>query len=189
MSVPTVVTPPTFEPVTVAEVVEALILNDVDDQVHIQRCISAARGYCERYIGFKLPAQTLAIRFNYFTNFEFYLPLTQLVRVVDISYIDVNENEQTLAPAIYGVDGSTDPALVYLKNNQSWPDVYDERNSVTVTYIAGYETADDIPAEIKMAIIAIVGGMLENREAQQSRAIYENPTVESLLYQFRVHPV
>lgn len=77
--------------------------------------------------------------------------------VSSITYLDTDGNSQTLATSVYGVDTNRKPATVYLKYGQSWPDVYDQWDAVTVTYVAGYgSTGDDVPAAARSAILMLV---------------------------------
>lgn len=77
--------------------------------------------------------------------------------ITSIAYLDTSGNSQTLATSVYGVDTARKPATIYLKEGQSWPDVYDQWDSVTITYVAGYgSTGADVPAAARSAILMLV---------------------------------
>lgn len=124
----------------------------------------------------------------------FELPMTNLISVESIAYVDDDGATQTLATSVYGADTYRNPGLVYLKYDQEWPTTRDEHNAVTITYKAGFanlgaspvDLTDGIPKRIISAIIMGVGDLYENREAQGVVDLKKNDTVSSLLYPFRV---
>lgn len=85
------------------------------------------------------------------------LAVNPVQSVSSITYLDTNGDSQTLSTDVYGVDVARKPARIYLKSGQSWPDVYDQQNAVTVTYVAGYgDDPDDVPAAARALIMMLV---------------------------------
>lgn len=83
---------------------------------------------------------------------------------LEIKYIDTDGTEQTLSSAYYRVDTDTEPGRITEAYGYSWPDIRYVTNAITITYTAGYGTAEAVPDDIKAAIKLIVGHLYEHRE-------------------------
>lgn len=84
---------------------------------------------------------------------------------IAITYTDTNGATQTLSSSVYRVDG-TEPGILRLAWDQSWPDTRAIEEAICVTWIAGYGTTpDSVPAAIQAAILLHVGHLYEHREA------------------------
>lgn len=115
------------------------------------------------------------------------IPLPPLRSVESITYIDTAGATQTLPTSVYAVDIASEPGAVSLKYGQTWPATLCQRNAVTIAFTCGYGTSDDVPGRLKSAIKLMVGDLFENREASIVGATrVDNPTVDSLLFPFRV---
>jgi hypothetical protein len=118
------------------------------------------------------------------------LPLAPLVSVSSVKYIDVNGTQQTLDPATYTVDATSEPGVIVPAYGAMWPATRAVRNAVTIQFVCGYGTAaTDVPAALRAAILLMVGDLFENREAVtgDARAAYvDNPTVARLIAPFRM---
>ncbi len=66
------------------------------------------------------------------------IPVTPLVSVSSITYVDTAGATQTLAASNYIVDTSSRKGRVALAYSESWPDVREIINPVTVELVAGY---------------------------------------------------
>jgi uncharacterized phiE125 gp8 family phage protein len=90
-------------------------------------------------------------------------PLATESSDVVITYLDETSGNTTTLPATaYTVDWKSEPGRVYPSHDNEWPDVYDVRNAVTITFYSGYSTC---PEAIKTWMKLQVGAMYENREA------------------------
>jgi uncharacterized phiE125 gp8 family phage protein len=118
------------------------------------------------------------------------LPLAPLSSVTWIKYVDETGTQQTLDPATYIVDTTSEPGVVVPAYNALWPVTQKVRNAVTVRFVCGYGTnATDVPQALRSAILLMVGDLFENREAVtgDARAAYvDNPTVARLIAPFRM---
>lgn len=115
------------------------------------------------------------------------VPLPPLQSVESITYVDTAGATQTLPTSVYAVDIASEPGVVSLKYAQVWPATINQRNAVTIAFTCGYGAAEAVPGRLKAAIKLMVGDLFENREASilgVSRV--DNPTVDSLLFPFRV---
>ncbi|MEC9346065.1 MAG: hypothetical protein VYB54_07545 [Pseudomonadota bacterium] len=77
------------------------------------------------------------------------VPLPPLQSVTSISYVDPDGDSQTLSTDVYDVDTKSVPGVIFLKYGQSWPSIREQRNAVTVTFVAGYST---VPGPLVQAI-------------------------------------
>ena len=182
-------TEPSQEPVTVTECkLYAHIDTDADDTT-IDIMITAAREWAENYSGRTFMATTFTEKMDSFEN-VIELPYPPLASVTSITYIDTDGASQTVSTDIYDVDTTTEPGLITLAYNQSWPDVRSQHNAVTITYVAGYGTSSFVPDKFKIAIMQLVANMDINREATSPIKLHEVPFgVMQLLGIDRIIPV
>lgn len=122
------------------------------------------------------------------TGFEIILPLTPLMTVTSIKYIDQDGVQQTLAASAYKVDSVTEPARILPAYGTTWPQTRNEINAVEVVYQAGYGAAADVPAGIKAWMKLRIGAMYDNREevAVIRGSVLEMPFADRLLDPYRV---
>ena len=105
-------------------------------------------------------------KFDDFSNLTLKTPLRS---VTSITYVDDDGATQTLSSAIYqpvGVWSETNQTKVsgiVLAYDQDWPSIRLQKEAVTVTYVAGYAT-DEIPDNLRHAILLFVGNLYANRE-------------------------
>ena len=148
------VTAPTVEPVTLAEVkAQARILDNNSDGV-LASYIATAREAAEQYMGRGILTQTWKLVLDGFAN-EMALPMASpLQSVTTVQYYDTDGTLQTLATTVYGVDTVSRPGRVVLKPEQSWPSVQSDRRDgvVIITYVVGWTSAVLVPERIKQGI-------------------------------------
>ena len=133
-----VTTEPTVEPVSLEEAKLHLKVDNTADDVLITGLIQAARQACENYEAKAYCIKTYTAKMNFLQSVC--LPYPPLAQVDAITYIDENEDTQTLSTDVYGVDTHSEPGIVYLKSGQTWPTVNTELNAVSIVYKAGYMT-------------------------------------------------
>ena len=160
-----VVTPPTEEPVSLAELKSHLRVDSTDDNDYITALGKAGREWVESYCNRQLVTATYDYRIDRFTS-EISLPLPALQSVTSVKYIDTDGATQTVAGATYEIDTDQEPGCIRLAYEKSWPD--DRRsvkNAITIRFVAGYGAASAVPDQIKAAINLYVGHLYEHREA------------------------
>jgi len=178
------------EPVTVEECkLWAHIDSDADD-TNIAYMITTARQWAEEYSGRVFLNTTKTLKIDSFKD-TMELPGTPLYSVSSITYLDENGDEQTLSSSIYDVDTTTEPGLVTLAYDESWPTTQMSHNAITITYTSGYGTsASNVPSKFKAAIMMLVANMDCHREATTEAKIHEVPFgVRALLSIDRIVPV
>jgi uncharacterized phiE125 gp8 family phage protein len=104
--------------------------------------------------------------------------------------VDLDGSATVLDPADYQVDTVMCPARILPSPGERWPETQQGRtDAVTVTYIAGYADAANVPAGVKVAIKLMVAHLFENRlPVAVGTIVSEMPfTVEALLQPHRVY--
>jgi uncharacterized phiE125 gp8 family phage protein len=132
-----VTTAPTHEPVSLAETKRHLRVSDTDSDTLIKTLIASAHRWCEQYQNKAWLYQTIQIKLDRFAN-KMVLPAPPLISVDSITYIDINGVEQTLASTVYDVDTTSEPGMITLAYNQSWPSVRSQHHAITITIKAGH---------------------------------------------------
>lgn len=154
-------------PITTAEVKSHLNIDHTDDDTYLDTLIAAATDHCENYTLRSFVTRTYTGTLAAFTN-EILLPRPNGLTVTSVKYYDEDNAQQTLATSVYGTDFTQEPALIYLKDGQSWPALYDRPNPIEVIWTAGYGAASAVPEGIKVIIKLLVGEWYKNRESGSS---------------------
>jgi hypothetical protein len=105
-----------------------------------------------------------------------------------ISYYGTDDTEYFMDAADYIVDDKSEPGRIVLAYGQSWPSTtLRPANGVCVTFQAGYgDSASDVPKDIWIAILLILGHLYEHREEVTPNQMSKLPSgAESLLWQER----
>ena len=186
-----VITAPTYEPISAADVAEYIRVDDLaEDQLLLDGMITAARQYLEQYLSRPIATQTLEEALTGWTD-----PIvldSSLQSVTSIKYLDLNGVEQTLASNQYLVDTYSEPAQITPAYNVEFPELYAVPNNVKIRYVAGYTSGgspdlNPMPKPLRFAMMLIIGDLYANREAGGDKPYQINPTVESLLQFYRLN--
>lgn len=162
---PTLVTPPAETPVTAAEVRAQCAGATSSDDTLIATLIGAAVGTLDGYhgtLGRCLVSQTWAQTFDHFDS-RLCLPFPAL-SVASVTYLDADGAEQTASTSLYALRHDALGSYVALRSGQSWPSTYCEAEAVTVTFVAGYGDAGDVPSPIRQAIILMASRMFHGTQ-------------------------
>lgn len=163
-----VITPPTAEPITLAEAeLHLRVDGDTEDNL-ISDLIKAAREYCEEFTRRALAEQTIEAYPDHFPyEGEIELPRPPLQSVTSIKYKNSAGTETNMtADTDYLVDVDSTVGRIVLPYGKSWPAFTPwPVHPIKIRYVAGYSSADPIPKSIKQAMLLLVGHWYENREA------------------------
>ena len=188
-----VTTPPTVEPLDLAEAKAHLRVDGGDEDDLIAALIVAARQHAEAFIGRRLITQTITWKLDGFDDCALgrVACAFPLQSVTSIKYFDTSNVEQTLSTSVYQVDtgGDDTPGRIALKDGQDWPDTACVLNAVTVLLVAGFGSAGSaVPAAIRQAMKLMIGHWFRNREQVVTGTITaEMPMgAEALLYPFKL---
>ena len=208
------VTPPAVAPVLLAEAKQHLRVDFADDDTLIGTYLVVAREYVEQFLDRPIFAQTYELALDsfpygdyrttvpldqrnpwnysaYWSDLAIRLPRPRCMSVTSITYLDGTGTEQTLAPASYYADLSSEPARIVPAAGTTWPITqYYLPGSIRVTYVAGCYgdgvTVNTCPQRIVLAVLMLTAHWYRNREAATEGAITNVPlSIESLLRPLR----
>ncbi len=166
-----VTTPPTKEPVLRATAKNHLRVpaSTTDDDTLIDTVIAASRRYVEHYTGRALMSQTLTAWFDAAPpcGAPFSLGRAPVTAITSLTSYDTANASTVLSSSAYLLDSVSEPCRVVLNDGYDWPSSLRNYNSVAVLYTAGYGNTEDVsvPADIRSALLLLVGWFYENREA------------------------
>lgn len=160
------VTPPSSQPVSLAEAKAHLRIDDgVTEFNHqITGYINAATRSLENSIGYGLVTQTWREAFA-----NFWCPIRLTMRPVSeapavITYRDADNADQIFDAGFYTVFGD----LVYFASGTAFPTLYSRPDAVLVEYEVGVP-AGEVPEDLKAAILLHVGFLFEARESHAEK--------------------
>lgn len=157
------VTPPTTEPVTLADVKAALRVDFTDDDALIAGFLSSAREWVERSIQSKLALQTWELVSDGFPTAEIILPFGPVQSITSIKYNDEGDVEQTLASDSYSLDNvNVYPSVIPA---DQWPSTIDTFDAVRVRFVVGYSDGTLVPSPIRSAIILKVKELYDGEDS------------------------
>lgn len=181
-------TPPTEEPLTLAEAKAHLRVDSTDDDAYISSLIIVARQYAETYTARAISLATYLFSLDEFPDGQIVLPNPPVQSIESITYIDADGVEQSLGEGSYDVDFNHEPCRIAPAFNTSWPGTRAVPAAVKITFTAGYPgvgsgSAEEstIPASIKQACLLMIGHLYENREQVADRQMYEVPQAAQAL--------
>jgi hypothetical protein len=103
------------------------------------------------------------------------LPMGPVWDVVSVKYLDVDEVEQTLSPAVYFLNDDPWAPTVGLKKGQAWPAMYWREDAFRITFTGGPTLENPVPLEMVQAMKLMIGHWYRNREDATVAQMYEIP--------------
>jgi uncharacterized phiE125 gp8 family phage protein len=173
-------TPPTVEPVTLAEAKAHCRVDTSTDDAYLSSLITAAREWCEAYCDETFVHTQYRMTLDSFPV-EIEVPRPPMassgtVTAVSITYTMGNQQTATLATSQYRVDRDAMPGVIRTLYNGSWPSHLLDYNAVTVTWWGGKGASGaDVEQRIKNAILWLVGLWYERRMAADQASLSEIP--------------
>ena len=198
MANPSVTTPASGRPITVAEIREQFKYTETAEDGLLTAYIDAATAYLEGWLRRAFLVRTLTLYLDSFNRrdglvpasgeWEIVLPMPPLVTVASVKYYDSDGVLQTVAEADYQTDTISEPGRVKPAVDCAWPGVQAGRyNAVEIQYTAGYATADAVPEVFKNLLRWIAALWFRNREPVAPADLRAVPhTVEAFVEQFKV---
>jgi uncharacterized phiE125 gp8 family phage protein len=175
-----VVTPPTSEPVTIAEAKMQLHIGASDDahDTELAAFIAAAREEWERDTSAALINRTIEHRLPRFESIVSFTVLP-VVSIESVTYIDSNGDEQTVDDSQYYLDVDQ----LRFVNGFSKPAIADRSEAVRIQYVAGYGNDSKFCPELdRMAIKLNLAYRFENRDMMVSDTAFKTTAYESLVH-------
>ena len=183
----TLITAPTVDLVTVAQLKDHLRIDATDEDDDIKQLCGDAYGHIETILWRSLLAQTWDVYFDGFAS-KLWIPLPPLSSITSIKYYDTSSVQQTVTASVYEISSRDDVGFVRLAYDQTWPsDVRGHPDDVVVRCVTGYGTAaTDVPASIRHAVKMLAGDLYENREASTDLKLMELLVYRGLLLPYQV---
>lgn len=197
-----IITPATVEPISLALArkqckIDAELAGSPPVLVHeddelLEVFISAAREWCEDYLGLLIAPTVVEIRLSDF-NGDIVLESGPVLLVNSIAYVDADGIAQLADEAIYALDTTEQVAAIKLVDDAEWPTTDGSNDNISVQYTVGYsvpgESPQDspLPKRIKVAMLLLIAHLYKNRESTVERALTEIPMgVTSMLFPLRL---
>ncbi len=186
-------TPPTAEPITLAEARKQLNFTDddpTDDDDFIEALIASARESCEEYRNCAMLEQVITHVMHSFPCVSDRNPFGEVrlyrpphLSIETIQYFDADNTTQNMTPGTDVIFNAT-LGTISPKVGESWPATASRPDAVTITYKCGYANAAAVPKRFKQSILVTLTSWYENRE----NTVKNLPTVaEHLLGVVREH--
>ncbi len=178
------VTPPSSEPITLAEAKTHLRVTHSDEDTYIEALISIAREVCEAKTLQATVTQTWRVTLDRFPS-AIELPVIPVQSITHIKYRDINNALQTLSPSSYRLDNASDytSAWAVPADGYDWPDTYDSINAVEVEFVAGYTA---LPKSYKHWMLLFIAHFYRNRESASELNLQPLVHLDTLLTRKRV---
>jgi uncharacterized phiE125 gp8 family phage protein len=162
-----VVTPPTAEPLSLAEARAHLRVDSFADDAMLAGYILAARQHIESICGLALCTTTYAMTLDDFPVWAdaLRLPRGPVQSVSAVRYYDATGALVSWSSSDWETDLRSEPARVRPRDGFTWPDPADKLGAVEIEFIAGYGGPELVPQPIMQAMRLLVGHFYENREA------------------------
>lgn len=161
-------TAPAVEPITLAEAKAHCRVDTTTEDSLIQGYIATSREWVEDYVDRSLVTQRLVMTLDTFPA-EIELPRPPMASsgtatAVSVTYV-TGESGSTaaMAASTYRVDRDATPGVIRTTYAGSWPSHLIDKNSVTVTWWAGYGDASSVPQRVKNAMLMCVHELYEKR--------------------------
>lgn len=189
------ITPPTFEPVSLAEAKLHLKedLVDVANDARISATLAAARQAVEHQMGRSIMLQTLRCTLDAFPD-AIRLDGPPVIDVTSVEYTDAAGATITLASGAYSLDNTSEPGWLVPAYGTSWPTTQASVNAVRVTYRAGYSNSSTeataqaaVPAGIKYAVLLELGSRYKFGAADDAAPAMRHDFARHLLDPFRIY--
>ena len=163
MNVPTVITPPAAEPITLPEAKAHLRVIGTEDDTQINMMITAARQSAEEYLQRALMPQTLQIILDGFCD-PVRLPWPPFAELMSVAYTDADGAPATVAVGDMIADYRSGLCVLRPVSGTQWPRLQ-TNSQVAIQYKAGYLDAASVPSPIKAWMLLLIGTLYENRES------------------------
>jgi uncharacterized phiE125 gp8 family phage protein len=168
-----IITPPTEEPVTLAEVKLNCRIDGTDEDTLLTSMIVAARQRAEHLLGRALCTQTLEVVLDEFPSGIKLQPKIQ--SVTSLKYIDITGTQQTLNSGSYLVDLDSEPGWIVPAYGYEWPETQSIPNAVRIRYVSGYGAASAVPNAIKQWMLVYISTMYSERSAVINGSLSDLP--------------
>lgn len=154
-------------------------------------CIQTATNVVEAESGKQLLTATYDVSWRRFPGCsgELVLPRVPVASVTSVKYYDTTGTQQTLSTSLYTLNDGSAHASGYVipAYNSIWPATYGYDRDVTVRFVCGFGTKDQIPKEFKTQICLLAHSIFRNREAVECGGESGKSFLYGVLSEFNRH--
>ena len=155
--------PPVGEPVTLPALKNHLRIDDDHEDEQLAAMLAAARGHLEALTGLALLTQGFRQTLDDWPKGGVIHLMKTPVQVIDaVTVYDGDGMPSSIATGGMLLDGYTRPARLWLKDR---PRVGQCLNGIEIDFTAGFPSAEEVPEELKRAILLHVAFLYEFRGA------------------------
>lgn len=188
------VTPPAETPVSVAEAILYLRIDNDLENTRVETMIKAATIHLENYLGIKFVTQTWDVFMDYFplesksdwwggereiaiselyrTRRNITLPIGIASQLTEFVTVGDDGTVVSETPSNYDLDTANNSARIGLRLGGVWPTTVLKGNSgIRFRLVVGFGAAGAVPEDIKNSILEMVAHMYENRGDQNEMKI------------------
>jgi len=156
---------PASEPVTLGEAKAHLRVDGNGEDTLIASLITAARIHVEAALSRALITQGWTLVLDRWPMGDLRFPLSPLVSVGEVRVFDAAGGASIVPPSDYFVDAAGTPPRLVREHGVSWPAPGRVANGIEIDFTAGEgETAADVPAPLRQAVLLLVAHWFETRE-------------------------
>lgn len=179
---------PSAEPVSLAEVKAQARIDGGDEDAFLTALIVAARQWIEQYCGRALLPQNWRLWMDAWPEGAVTLPKPPLRAVSEVRLYQDDDTSALLNSAVYQVDTVAQPGRIILRAGQTWPVPGRIGRSIAIGFTAGYSDAANVPTPIKAALKQLVTHWYERRGEPEPPMVEAPYGVRALLNPYRVRP-
>lgn len=183
---------PTAEPVSLAEArlqckIDAELSSPLtahpDDDL-VRTLITAARRYVEQHTRQVMTDATYEYRCaSPSAGGCVMLPMGPIEEVASVKYLDEDEEERTLDPAVWYLNDDPWAPYVGLRKDQVWPALYRRPDAVRVQFSGAIASPNPVPAELVLAMKLMIAHWYANREDATPVELKEIPMGARMMMQ------
>ena len=161
------ITPPTVEPVTLAEAKAHMRVSHAEEDQLISTLISTARRIVEARSGLVLLQQVWTSYLDDWPEAGLVeLPFAPVMSVNMVAVFGEDDVEASIDPAHYYADTASRPPRLMLRGSRVWAKPGRIANGIAITVTAGFgSAASSVPEPLRQAVLILVAHWFEHRGA------------------------
>lgn len=155
---------PTWEPVSLEQAKSQIRFLDDSEDKAIGDMIQSARETVEEDTGLVIGQSTWTYKLDAWPGDYVILPARPVQSVSSVAYLDSAGSSQTWSSGNYAFDATRVQPTLFLAYQKTWPTTLTIENAITITYVAGYASPEDVPATLKQMMLLLIARKWGDRE-------------------------
>lgn len=159
------ITAPLAEPLSLAEVKDALKVEQDEEDALLLRLITVARQRCEQYTGRVLMAQSWRLTLDEWPGRIVDLPNPPLMAVTSVTIYAADDTPTVLDASVYAVDTAVAPGRIIHRTADAWSSPGRDYNGIEIDYQAGYGASwNEVPEALRQGMLHVIAQLYEARD-------------------------